>query len=203
MGPSSPSDPACSAPTASISGTSQAASPDTRTLAPARIAAEADFTSQGFSRRQPAGGSSKATPRTASLAVVTAALQPKASAIVIAIELAPRCPPKSGTTALPSSETQMTGGSVSLLRRTCASDLIKIPAAQIPMIVLPAWKCSRNWAPTSDFPASGLSRLNPRKTIGASSAKPTLRAVSRLDSPKAKTTVSVRVTSVWPANQDC
>ena len=61
--------------------------------------------------------------------------------------LTPFKPPKSGTTALPSSATAKIGGSCCLSVNKGAIVLIKIPAAQIPIIGVPAVNNSRKVAP--------------------------------------------------------
>ena len=78
------------------------------------------------------GGSSRATPKRRSPAVVTAAVAPIESAMRRASSTPPRCPPRSGTANAPSSETATTGGSARLSARAGATERTRIPAAQTP-----------------------------------------------------------------------
>ena len=122
---------------------SQGASPTTLAPPPDSSAAIAPFASSRLTNAQPAGGSSKATPKATSPAVVTAATAPNASAICAASLFAPRCPPNKGTTTAPSSDTDNTGGSASLSINNGPTARIKMPLAQTPITGTPAANKSR------------------------------------------------------------
>ena len=80
--------------------------------------------------------------------VVIAALTSRCAAISRAMRLTPARPPSSGTTALPSSATASTGGSLSFSPSTAARLRITMPAAHRAMIGVPARyrprRCSAN-----------------------------------------------------------
>ena len=91
-------------------------------------------------------------------AVVTAALPSSASATSRASRFAPRCPPRSGITTVPSSETDKTGGSVRLSLSNGATARIRMPEAQTPMIGTPAANRSRAWSSALSKTTSALVR---------------------------------------------
>ena len=130
-------------------------SPKTAAPPPASKAAIAALASRRFTKAQPCGGSSKDTPKDTSPAVVTAAMPPKATAISRANRLAPWCPPNNGTTTAPSSDTEITGGSIVLLASNGDTARIKIPLAQTPTIGTPAANKSRAWSKALTKKASG------------------------------------------------
>ena len=126
----------------------QPASSTKATASPLRSADTIGFTLSALRMCQPGGGSSSATPRRTSPAVVIAAMPPMSSPIARASALAPWCPPMSGTATEPSSATATTAGSSCLAARKGATERIRMPLAQTPMIGRPASNSAPIWVDT-------------------------------------------------------
>ena len=148
----------------------------------------APFASSRFTKRQPAGGSSRATPKATSPAVVTAETAPKAAAICADILFAPRCPPNSGTTTAPSSETEITGGSVRLSANKGATARIRMPDAQTPTTGTPAANRSRAWSSALSKNASAFATRSLRPCTCAPRTPATRWAVASPERDSANTT---------------
>ena len=89
---------------------------------------------------------SAAVPKRSSPLVVMAAATPSAAPISRAITFTPR-PPSNGTTALPSSATASTGGSLPFSPSRGARLRMTIPAAHSAMIGVACWYSARRVSP--------------------------------------------------------